>query len=143
MHVEAYPSPDAVREEEFSPALALHSGAPLIISADDSYAFDRAVRVSTHIISYGMADDASVRIIDADFYEEEGRVVGMRANVKTGTEEGSLVVKGSVGTTQLLPVAAALAAVCVQHTFAEAVKALKIMNRHLGAVALRGRTVQQ
>ncbi|MEK7554015.1 MAG: UDP-N-acetylmuramoyl-tripeptide--D-alanyl-D-alanine ligase [Patescibacteria group bacterium] len=126
VHVEAYPSPDAVREEEFSPALALHSGAPLIISADDSYAFDRAVRVSTHIISYGMADDASVRIIDADFYEEEGRVVGMRANVKTGTEEGSLVVKGSVGTTQLLPVAAALAAASAFNIpFVEAVKALE------------------
>ncbi len=133
VHVEAYSSPDAVREEEFSPALALHSGAPLIISADDSYALDRAIRVSTRIISYGMAEDASVRIIDADFYKTEGSVAGMQANVimnglpvgKTG-EKGSLVVKGSVGTTQLLPVAAAVAtASAFNITLTEAIKALR------------------
>lgn len=126
VHVEAYSSPDAVREEEFSPALALHSGAPLIISADDSYALDRAVRVSTRIISYGMAEDASVRIIDADFYKTEERVAGMQANVVMNNERASLVVKGSVGATQLLPVAAAIAtASAFNIKLSEAIKALR------------------
>ncbi|MDP2665802.1 MAG: Mur ligase family protein [bacterium] len=109
VHVEAYASPEAVREEEFSPALALKRGAPLIISADDSYALDRAVRVSTNIISYGVADNATVLVSDVGFYEEEGKVAGMQAKVKTSSEEKNLVVRGSVGTTQILPAVAALA----------------------------------
>lgn len=125
VHVEAYSSPEEVREEEFSPALSLKNGAPLIISADDSYAMDRATRISTGVISYGISDDASVRISDSSFYEEEGKVLGMQAKVKMNEEEGSLVVKGSVGATQLLPAAAALA---VASTFdislLEALKAL-------------------
>ena len=125
VHVEAYSSPDAVREEEFSPALALHNGAPLIISADDSYALDRAVRVSTRIISYGVSDDAYVRVTDADFYKKEGRVAGMQANVVVNGEKGSLVVKGSVGATQLLPVAAAIAtASAFNITLTEAIETL-------------------
>lgn len=109
VHVEAYSTPEAVREEEFSPALALHSGAPLIISADDSYALDRAVRISTNIISYGVSGDAMVRISESSFYEIEKTVIGMQAKVKTSNEDGILVIKGSVGTTQILPAAAALA----------------------------------
>ena len=34
VHVEAYASPEAVREEEFSPAYELAAGAPLIVSID-------------------------------------------------------------------------------------------------------------
>src|SRR3989344_5744805 len=33
VHVEAYTSPEAVREEEFSPAYALAAGAPLVVCA--------------------------------------------------------------------------------------------------------------
>ncbi|MDO8593399.1 MAG: cyanophycin synthetase [bacterium] len=125
VHVEAYATPEEVREEEFSPAQALRAAAPLIISADDSYAMDRAVRVSTNISSYGLADDATVRVIGVGFCEIEGKVAGMQAKVKMQNEEGSLVVRGSVGTTQLLPAAAALA---VAHSFGislpEALKAL-------------------
>ncbi len=111
VHVEAYASPEAVREEEFSPAYALSAGAPLIITADDSYALDSSVRTPARIISYGMASDATVRMTDSGFYEEEGRVAGMRADVAIGDrEKKSLVVKGSVGLPQLLPAAAALSA---------------------------------
>ena len=139
VHVEAYSSPDAVREEEFSPALALHSGAPLIISADDAYALDRAVRISTRIISYGTADDSSVRVTDSYFYKIEGNVAGMQANVVVNDEKGSLVVKGSVGTTQLLPVAAAIAvASAFNITLTEAIKALESYEPPPG----RGRLLQ-
>ena len=44
VHVEAYASPEAVREEEFSPAYALDAAAPLIICADDAYAVESAKR---------------------------------------------------------------------------------------------------
>lgn len=125
-HVEAYASPEAVREEEFSPAYALKAAAPLIISADDMYALDSAVRTPAHVISYGTSHDATIRVSDIDFYESEGNVAGMQANVAMGDEHGNLVIRGSVGATQLLPAAAALAvALAYEIPLTEALEALE------------------
>lgn len=110
VHVEAYVSPEEVREEEFSPAYALAPGAPLILSADDPYALDSAVRTPARIITYGVAEDANVRIADPGFYEEGGKVAGMRADITVNGEKKTLIVKRSVGFTQLLPAASAIAA---------------------------------
>ena len=125
VHVEAYTSPENVREEEFSPAYALAADLPLIIPADDLYARDMAVRTPAHIVSYGFTADANVRISDADFYEHEGKVVGMQANMSMDGEDTQFVVHGSVGKTQLLPVAAAFAvARAFQIPFSDAHEAL-------------------
>ncbi|MFA6278880.1 MAG: UDP-N-acetylmuramoyl-tripeptide--D-alanyl-D-alanine ligase [Candidatus Paceibacterota bacterium] len=110
VHVEAYVSPEAVREEEFSPAYALAGGAPLIIPSDDPYVFDCTKRTPARCISYGTTSDADVSIKSVDFYEIEGKVTGMQASVVVDGKKGSLVIEGSVGKIQLLPVAAALAA---------------------------------
>ncbi|MDE1919549.1 MAG: UDP-N-acetylmuramoyl-tripeptide--D-alanyl-D-alanine ligase [Patescibacteria group bacterium] len=110
VHVEAYASPEAVREEEFSPAYALPAAAPLIVSADDFYALDMAMRTSAHVISYGTSAESMVRISSIGFHEEGGEVIGMQAKASVGGEGKELIVKGSVGLTQLLPAAAALAA---------------------------------
>lgn len=109
VHVEAYESPEAVREEEFSPAYGLAPGAPLIIPADDTYASAMALRTPARIISYGTTADAGARVSNIGFYEEEGKIVGMCADVSCGEEGGTLVVRGSVGATQVLPPAAAIA----------------------------------
>jgi UDP-N-acetylmuramyl pentapeptide synthase len=109
VHVEAYASPEAVREEEFSPAYALAPGAPLIIPSDDPYAVASALQTQARTITYGITDDAQVRISAADFYELKGKVVGMKAKVRSGGERGQAIVRGSVGQVQMLPVAAALA----------------------------------
>ncbi|MHB0865798.1 MAG: UDP-N-acetylmuramoyl-tripeptide--D-alanyl-D-alanine ligase [Minisyncoccota bacterium] len=109
VHVEAYASPEAVREEEFSPAYALPAEAPLIISADDPYALEGSKRTPARAISYGVTEGAMVRISDIDFSESQGRVEGMCAQVVVRGEEEQLRVKGSVGSTQVLPAAAAIA----------------------------------
>jgi UDP-N-acetylmuramyl pentapeptide synthase len=114
VHVEAYASPEAVREEEFSPAHALAPSAPLIVSADDPYALERAARTPARVITYGSAEQAFMRMNECNFYTKEGKVVGMSANVRVDGETGTCVVMGSVGKTQIMPVAAALA---VAHTF--------------------------
>ncbi len=108
-HVEAYTSPEKVREEEFSPAYALPAAAPLVIPADDPYARENAMRISARTFSYGVADTAAARIFNCDFYETGGTVAGMKADIIVRGERGNLIVKGSVGTTQLLPAAAAIA----------------------------------
>ncbi|MGH7174870.1 MAG: Mur ligase family protein, partial [Minisyncoccia bacterium] len=78
VHVEAYANQESVREEEFSPAYHLAPGAPLIIPADDPYVREMAARVAAHATRYGYAVDADVRITDASFSSEQGRVHGMR-----------------------------------------------------------------
>ncbi len=110
VHVEAYASPEAVREEEFSPAYALRAAAPLIVSSDDVYALESARRTPARIISYGLAEKAAVQVREIDFSESNGRVDGMRAGVSMNGKRGTIVVKGSVGSTQIFPAAAALAA---------------------------------
>lgn len=126
VHVETYASPEAVREEEFSPAYGLAASSPLIVSADDPYALDMAVGTPARIISYGRTASADVRISDADFYESNGAIVGMHAKMSIAHEHAGFVVKGSVGTTQLLPVAAAVAvAQAFQIPLREALKALE------------------
>ena len=126
VHVEAYASPAAVREEEFSPAYALPSSAPLIVSADDQYALDMAMRMPARVISYGTASGASVYVSDIGFYEEQGAVAGMRAKASMQGKDGELVIRGSVGDVQICPAAAALA---VAHAYSialpEALKALE------------------
>ena len=126
VHVEAYESPEAVREEEFSPAYALAPSAPLIIAADDPYAASMAKRTPAHVISYGMDEEADVRISRIGFHSEDGAVDGMQAQVDRNGEEKTVVVAGSVGRTQVLPVAAALAtATALGMTTAEALTALQ------------------
>lgn len=110
VHVEAYASPEHVREEEFSPAYALPASAPLIVPADDGYALDGAARTPARVISYGMTRDATIQVSDIEFYEEKGKVAGMQAIVRLGGEHKNLVIRGAVGTVQLLAPAAALAA---------------------------------
>ena len=105
VHVEAYASPEAVQEEEFSPAYALRADAPLIIPIDDAYAQNNAMRTPARIISYGMSEQAEVQVSHAGFCEERGMVIGMSANIVVGGEGGKICVKGSVGITQLLPLA--------------------------------------
>lgn len=126
VHVEAYPSPEAVREEEFSPAYALEPSAPLIISADDHYALDMAMRIPAHVITYGTSSAAMVHMTGCKCHEVSRKVVGMRAKVSVDGEKGEVLVNGSVGCVQLLPAAAALAVGRTFHiSLSEGLKALE------------------
>lgn len=109
VHVEAYTTPEAVREEEFSPAYALAAGAPLIVSADDLHALSLAGRTEARIITYGAASSAGVCVSQSDFYEENGAVIGMKISLRIGEEHRDFIIRGSVGRTQTLPPAAAIA----------------------------------
>lgn len=109
VHVEAYTSPEAVQEEEFSPAYALAAGAPLIVSADKPHALEMAKRTPAHVISYGISKDATVHLSHIGFHSEDGHVTGMQAQARIDGESHVVAARGSVGTTQVLPLAAALA----------------------------------
>jgi UDP-N-acetylmuramoyl-tripeptide--D-alanyl-D-alanine ligase len=109
VHVEAYVTPAAVREEEFAPAYALAPGAPLIISADGAYATELAKPLSVHVTTYGEARSADVRIGKAEPYLEDGRVAGMEGVLTVEGKAHVLRVPGALGRPQLLAPAAAVA----------------------------------
>ncbi len=110
VHVEAYESPAAVREEEFGPAYALAPHAPLIISADDPFAKHLASRLDVRVSTYGFASDADVMLANAALHMDEGRPAGMRADARVGKTMHELLASGALGRQQLYAPAAALAA---------------------------------
>jgi UDP-N-acetylmuramoyl-tripeptide--D-alanyl-D-alanine ligase len=112
VHVEAYASPEAVREEEFAPAYALPVGAPLIISSDNSYAPEMASRLPARVITYGANTDATVFIDTPELYMEDGVPAGMHAKVTIDTKTYELRAVGVTGRPQIYAPAAALATAC-------------------------------
>lgn len=109
VHVEAYVSPQAVREEEFAPAYALSSGSPLVISADDPNAMTMAARLNARIVTFGFADGADVQLEGYSYFDEQG-MRGMSATIMVRGESHSLRVIGALGRSQLYAPAAAIAA---------------------------------
>jgi UDP-N-acetylmuramoyl-tripeptide--D-alanyl-D-alanine ligase len=109
VHVEAYASPQAVREEEFAPAYALPGDAPLIICADDTHAKAMASRLPAKVSTFGFSENASVHITSARIAEVDGFPSGMTATVVISGKEHELSVGGALGRPQLLAPSAALA----------------------------------
>lgn len=114
IHVEAYASPAAVREEEFTPAYALTPGAPLVVSADDSFAQDLAAPLAVVCTTYGYAPHADVRVMYDAPLVEDGDLTGMQATLVVRDEAGKhktypLMVRGAIGRPQLLAPAAGVA----------------------------------
>ena len=109
VHVEAYATPSAVREEEFTPAYALADGAPLIVCEDDAHARTLAVPLRAQVTTYGEGEGALARFSNVRTYEEEKHLAGMQADVVAGSYKGTLTVHGALGRQQLYAPAAALA----------------------------------
>jgi UDP-N-acetylmuramoyl-tripeptide--D-alanyl-D-alanine ligase len=115
VHVEAYATPQAVREEEFTPAYALAPGKPLIISSDDTFASIMAKPLLAKVYTYGLAETADIHIKNPVIEskkspEGEGNTItGMRAEVGIEGTTYTLYSRGSLGLPQLYSPAAALA----------------------------------
>lgn len=109
VHVEAYASAEAVREEEFAPAYTLPHGAPLIICADDAHARRLSGRVSATVSTFGFADDATVRISNVEVALKGTCPIGMQATIHTDNEEFVLSAPCAVGRSQVFAPSAAFA----------------------------------
>ena len=116
VHVEAYETPAAVREEEFAPAFALPPHSPLIISCEDDYALNLSKKLDVHMSSFGTGSDATVRITDigvwmGDKGGKSGHIPqGMQATFVIDGTSYPFHVVGVFGRTQLNAPAAAIAA---------------------------------
>jgi len=139
VHVEAYATPAAVREEEFEPAYALAPGCPLIVSADDEFARALAAPLQARTTTYGVSNDADVRILTDGPLLEDGLVVGMEGKLSAAGEEFTVPVEGALGRPQLLAPAAAIAVgMAMGMTAKEAAKGVKAYEPPAG----RGRLVR-
>jgi len=126
VHVEAYTSPEAVREEEFVPAYGLAPGAPLIVASDDKYARAYASRLRASVTTFGFDEDADVRITNEHVHIEEKAARGMAATISHKDESREAVVQGSLGRQQLLAVGAACAVSCaLGYAFEDVIAGLK------------------
>lgn len=108
VHVEAYASPQAVRDEEFTPAYALAPGAPLILSADDEHAREMAKELSAAVATFGFSPEADVHLSEPEPYQKDGKTVGVKATVTVNGMREELKVVGALGRPQLYAPAAAL-----------------------------------
>lgn len=109
VHVEAYATPEAVRQEEFTPATALPPDAPLIVSADDGFSRELASRTQARTLSFGFDASADIKLHNDAPKVVDGVLVGMAATVTLSGKEHELVVPGVLGRPQLYAPAAALA----------------------------------
>lgn len=108
VHVEAYASAEAVREEEFAPAYSLPENAPLVISDEDQHAIRLASGLSVTLSAFGTSLDADVRIEGVRHCMKEGKPCGMEAKVIVDGEEYALRTRNALGRSQIYAPAAAL-----------------------------------
>ncbi len=109
VHVEAYATPAAVRQEEFAPAYALATGAPLILSSRDTYAREMARNTQARVILFGFSDDADIHLSEPTVAFEGEHPIGMQARATVGKKICTLLARGALGRAQILAPAAALA----------------------------------
>ena len=110
VHVEAYASPRAVREEEFLPAYALGPSGVLVLNADYPHQEELAKGLSARFIRYGFEERADVRMLSFDFLVERGNVTGMKGILSLRDTEIAFTIQGAVGKQHAYPVLAAAAA---------------------------------
>ncbi len=108
VHVEAYASAEAVREEEFAPAYFLPENAPLVISDEDPHAMRLASGLLVTLSAFGTSEDADVCIKNIRHCMKEGKPCGMEAKIIVGGEEHVLRARNVLGRSQIYAPAAAL-----------------------------------
>lgn len=109
VHVEAYVTPEAVREEEFAPAYALAPGAPLILNADDEFSQRLAIPLLSSVRTFGLASESNVRIESPRIHCNKKLPVGMECELVSGEDSHTVSVRGALGLPQLYAPAAAYA----------------------------------
>ena len=125
VHVEAYASTEAVKDEEFTPAYFLAPGAPLILASNNDYALSMGKKTLAKIVTFGFAESADVHIAEPEIAYSDDTAVGMRADVTIANKTYSITTEGALGRHQVLAPAAALATALSLHVpLSEALKGL-------------------
>lgn len=110
VHVEAFPSPNAVIAEKRNLVRALSPDGILVVNYDDPKTRREQPREQQRICTFGLAQGADVRGRNVKPLYEEKTIVGMQCNVLVGDEVAELTLRGVLG---VQPVYAALAGIAV------------------------------
>lgn len=103
VHVENYPSLQAVQDEEWSLVDALRSGGIAVLCGDDPNVMSRRTRLpkSLQTSTYGFGALAAVRASEPliDYSEREGKIFpsGMRMTVFASGTEATIALEGVLG----------------------------------------------
>jgi len=126
VHVEFFDGPEQVIAEKRELKHMLRPEGTLIVNADDAKMREEAVTEGQHLLSYGFAEHATVRILNAYVeYDGGGQPTGMAATVRFQDEEQTLHAQGVLGNHQFYPLVAALAVALSEGArFGDAVAAL-------------------
>jgi UDP-N-acetylmuramoyl-tripeptide--D-alanyl-D-alanine ligase len=137
VHVEYFPSPEALIEEKRSLKRALRPGGTLIVNQDDPLMRAEQVLEGQHVVSYGFSEGSTVRA-DGYLVQYEGqRPIGITCMVHFQNEHLPLMVPGTLGTSHLYALLAALAlAVAEGVRFDRAVAAMGVHMPPAGRMRL-------
>lgn len=106
VHIENFPSRDAVLREKLSLIGTLKSGGSLILNTDDSEFYEKArtLHRSAKIYTYGLVPPAKVIGSNEKYiFDKYGRVRGFSFKIEHSGTVLPLEIEGAVGTTHMYP----------------------------------------
>lgn len=125
VHVEFFPSVEALIEEKSALAKALRPDGTLILFADDSKVLNIGKGMSQKTLTFGITNPATVRGTNDSIVYAGGVPVGMSFKLNYEGNSVPIVVKGILGTHHLYPLlAAATVALTQKISFTEIIKNL-------------------
>ena len=126
VHVEYFPSPEAVAEEKLSLLQGLTPGGTIVYNLDDTTISQGLLADAHRKISFGFSADADVSLVDMELVSEGDIPQGISFHVHHGKETAKVFLTQSLGKQHVYPALAALACGLAQGlTLAQGVKALK------------------
>ncbi len=134
VHVEFFPSREALLEEKSQLPKCARKDGILVLSEDDEDVRKMGEGVPQKVFSFGQKFSAKVTASGEKIEYENGRPAGMSFTVKYEGESASVFVHGILGVQQVFPVLAAITVGIASGMTLE--KAVKALEKH---VAPRGR----
>lgn len=109
VHVEFYSGPDAVAREKSRLVEALPAIGFAVLNYDDEAVYEMREKTRAHVITYGFASGAEVRITNFENRVEDGRPVGLTFKLEYGGSFVPVRLDGAFGKAQAYAAAAAAA----------------------------------
>lgn len=109
VHVEFYSGPDAVAREKARLVEALPAIGFSVLNFDDEVVYEMREKTRAHVITYGFAAGAEVRITNFENRTEDGRPVGLTFKLEYGGSFVPVRLDGAFGKAQAYAAAAAAA----------------------------------
>lgn len=105
VHVEFFPSPEAVLEEKFSLAQSLKKNGTLVVSADDARLMEAAKGITQKVLTFGLQNKATITATDMTM--DIARGISFKLNYEGNSIP--LSIKGVLGNQHIYPLIAAAA----------------------------------